>query len=66
MTRHLRAALYLTATVGGAYLIAAVAVLPLHGQARGYAFIVVALSAASIAGALTPRRATPYTREDAE
>lgn len=64
MTRHLAAALYLTATVSGAYLIAALAVLPFHGTARTYAFTAVVMSVSAVAGALTPRRATPYTRED--
>ena len=65
MSRRLAAALYLVATVSGAYLLAALAVLPLHGTARYLAFIVGALSAAAIARALTPRRARITTaRED--
>lgn len=64
MSRRLAAVLYLLVAGNGAFLLAALVALPFHGAARGLVFVEVALSAAAMAGALTPRRASAYIRKD--
>lgn len=61
MSRSLAAVAYLTATATATYGLAALAVLPLHGEAQGIAFVEAAVAGASIAGALTPRNACLFT-----
>jgi hypothetical protein len=64
MSRHLAAALYLAAAGSSCTLAATLAALPFHGTAQGLVFVEVSLATASMAGALTPRRARFTTRED--
>lgn len=64
MNRYLSAALYVLAAGGVATLAATLTALAFPPSVSGLVFVAVALTVTSLAGALTPRNATPYTRQD--
>jgi hypothetical protein len=64
MGRHLAAVLYVLAAGGIATLAAQLASLAFPPSVSGLVWVVVAMSVTAMAGALTPRRATAYTRKD--
>lgn len=64
MRRHLIAVAYLATTVTAMYGLAALVVLPLHGTAQALAFPTATVGCASVAGALTPRRAYLFTHTE--